>query len=148
MKTTKQILAVLLVLLVSVGAVCAQICDISCIGQSGQVAAAPEAQQHTSPSGHCHKKSPESASQEQPSPQQQPNPQKDHSSDCQSHNYAVESVKSGKNAVADASQKGDSPVADLFPLLDVSFAHLVNDHARGRPDRSPPPPQIHSILRI
>lgn len=148
MKTSKQILAVLLALLVSVGAVCAQICDISCIGQSGRVAASPEAQQHTSPSGHCHKQSAESASQEQPAPQQQPTPQKDHSSDCLSHNYAVESVKSGKNAVADASQKGDPLVADLFLSLDVSFDRLVNGHARGRSDRSPPRPQTYSILRI
>lgn len=143
MNTSKQILAVMLSLLVCVGAVCAQVCDISCAVQSDRVAASSEAQRHTSPSGHCHQQSPESESQEQPAPQ----PDKDHSSDCQSHNYAVELINSGKNTVADAFQKGDSPSADPFLPFVGAFDRLGKAHTPAMPDRSPPS-RTFSSLRI
>jgi hypothetical protein len=148
MKISKQILAVILTLLVSVGSACAQLCDIGCVVQSGQVAAPSEAPRHGSPSGHCHQQSPETALQEPSASYPWPAPQKEHSSDCQSHNYAVELSKSGKNAITDAFQKAFSPVAELFHSLDVSFDRLVKGHARGRLEHSPPSPTLHSILRI
>ncbi|MEP7273559.1 MAG: hypothetical protein ABI882_18830 [Acidobacteriota bacterium] len=140
----KHILAVPLVLVMGAGAVCAQVCDISCVVQGGRGVASHEDQRHNSPSGHCHQQSSESPSQHLPSPQ----PRKDHSSDCQSHAYAVELIKSGKNAVANASRGVDSPAAALTHAPVVSLNHLGKGQRSAIPDSSPPPPQTYSILRV
>jgi hypothetical protein len=144
MSTAKHILAVLATLLLSAGTSFAQVCDVSCAFTGVRTATPAEAQQHSGPAGHCHQQESKSAPQERPAPEPQ---KRDHSSDCQSHDYAVELVKSGKAAVTDASLNS-APVADLFRPLQPLLDRLIDGHARGRTSHSPPAPVVYSPLRI
>ncbi|MBX3279088.1 MAG: hypothetical protein KF868_13880 [Acidobacteria bacterium] len=146
MFTARKIPALALVLILSIGAVCAQVCDVSCIAISSRTATTSEPEQETGASGHCHQQaqSPMTPS----STSDHPKPDGDHSSDCLSHGHAAALLKSGQTSASDAFSDAPVPVADLTRTFDLSLERLIDGGARPRPDPSPPAPPRHSILRI
>ena len=73
---------------------------------------------------------------------------KDHSSDCQAHDYAASSIKFGNAGLADSFQSGPIPITDLFRPLDAPLDRLVESIARVKSYHSPPARAIYSALRI
>lgn len=156
MFAVRKIPAAAFALLLSVGAMCAQICDVGCLAVYDHndrtaynlAATASKPAHDTSASGHCHRQG-GSQSQASNSAPQRPQPDEDHSSNCLSHGHAAALIKSAHNPATDAAAAAtDAAVAFLFYSSDLSFDRLIDACARTLPEPSPPRSALHSILRI
>ena len=140
-------MTVLMSLLLCVGMVCVQVCNVSCAVQGEPDVATSKVQHPASSSGHCHGQASESIPLSQNEPERDSN-KKHHSSDCLAHGYAEAIVKSGKVAVSETFQQTSIPVAELFQPLDSALDRLADEHARTQAYHSPPARAVISVLRI
>jgi hypothetical protein len=139
MYTAKHILVSVAAFLISVGTLCAQVCDVSCAFTGSAAAALTQAQQPSSPADHCH--------QSDAAPEPPASHDHDHSSGCQPHDYDVAPLKADKPTVATAYASG-APAAELFHSLGVAPEHLISNYARKQSCHSPPAPSRFAPLRI
>jgi hypothetical protein len=141
----KQILTTLMTLLLGVGVLFAQLCDLSCASQLGQGRVSANVPAHSPKAGHCHQSKPEPKAKSQSAPLPQ---KRDHSSDCQSHSYATATKPPAVNSVAAAQQ-----LMPVHAVLPFASAHLPFDQRAGQITqdqsfRSPPGHGAFSVLRI
>jgi hypothetical protein len=149
MHTTRTISTIFTALILTVGMVCAQWCDVSCAFPAQNVQALAKAQLATPPAeGHCHQH--QSSDKSGKTKNQQPlPPEKDnHSSHCLPHDSADLTTKSGSGSIA-ASPQPDSLFLATGPVHPTSFAldQISEAGVRARCCHSPPR-AVFSILRI
>jgi hypothetical protein len=145
MHTKRTISTVFTALILFVGMVCAQWCDVGCAFPAKNVRALAEAQSATPPSeGHCHQHKSADTKNQKPLP-----PEKDnHSSHCIPHDSADLTTKSGGGSIG-ASPQPDSQLLADGPMLPVSFSldEISEACIHARCCHSPPR-AVFSVLRI